>query len=394
MDMTRTVNVGLIGGGMIARAHAIGYASVRSYFGESVPHVRLRRVAEVNEDLARAAADRFGFEEWTTDWEELIGSPDIDLVSITTPNFLHAPMSIAAAKAGKHILCEKPMATNAAECETMYRAAEEAGVIHAVNYNYRQVPAIQWVRRLIESGKLGTIREFRGSFLQDWGNDARIPRSWKFEVSRSGGGSILGVGTHIIDMAHFLVGEMSQVIGTSDTWVRERPIPTSTDTFAAVAPGASMAPVDTDDSTYFLGRFRSGAVGTFGVSRCATGRKNPLVVEIYGTEGSVTYDYERSNEVQLNLSDSKERDTEGFRTIIMGPAHDSEKGWGLAGLGTGFAETVLFQIRDVLTAIDGGPRKMSSFYDGWRAQTVIDAVKQSARSGKWVQITPASRQAN
>ncbi|HWU38392.1 MAG TPA: Gfo/Idh/MocA family oxidoreductase, partial [Candidatus Acidoferrum sp.] len=199
MTASEPVNVGLIGAGSIARAHAIAYVGVRTYCGPELPPVRLRRVAEAEKGLAQAAAQRLGFEEWTTDWEALVASPDIDLVSIVTPNFLHAPMAVAAAAAGKHVFCEKPLALNATEAEQMCQAATAAGVIHAVNFNYRKVPAVQFMHRLLQAGRLGTVRQFRAAYLQDWGNDVRLPRSWKFHAHGSGAGGLTGVGSHIID---------------------------------------------------------------------------------------------------------------------------------------------------------------------------------------------------
>lgn len=382
----KPVNVGLIGAGSIARAHAIAYVSARTYCGPELPPVRLRQVAEAEEALARAAARRLGFEEWTTDWEALVASPDIDLVSIVTPNCLHAPMALAAAAAGKHVFCEKPLAVSAEEAEQMCRAATAAGVIHAVNFNYRKVPAVQFMHRLLQAGRLGPVRQFRAAYLQDWGNDPRLPRSWKFHARGSGAGALTGVGSHVIDLAHYLVGPLDRVVATTEIWVRERPVPTSARPFETVAGGGAMAPVDVDDSAYFLGRFTSGAIGVFEISRCAPGRKNQLALEIHGSRGSVCYDYERPNEVQLYLSDD-EAAAAGFRTILIGPAQDSAALLAFPGVGVGFAESIIFQVRDLLAAIAGGPAMSPDFYDGWRAQTVVDAVLASAQQG-WVAVPP------
>jgi len=386
MVESKTVNVGLIGGGGIARLHAIAYASAPAYFAPDLPPVRLRRVAEADEALARSAAKRLRFEEWTTDWEGLVTSPDIDVVSIATPNFLHAPMAIAAAGAGKHVLCEKPLANTAADAERMCRAAEAAGIVHAVNFNYRKVPAVQFIGRLIRAGRLGAVRQFRAAFLQDWGNDTRIPRSWKFEASRSGGGALIGVGSHIIDLARYLVGELERLVATTEIWVKERPLPASSLTFDAVRGDAEMAPVDVDDSAYFLGRFVGGAIGVFEISRCAPGRKNQLALEIHGSLGSVYYDYERSNEVKLYLGDG-DAEAAGFRTIVLGPAQDDASLVPFPGFGVGFMESILFQVRDLLRAIAGGPAMSPNFHDGWRAQLIVESVLESAQKG-WVSVPP------
>jgi len=381
------INVGLIGAGSIARAHAIAYVSARTYCGPELPPVRLRCVAEAEEGLAKAAAERLGFEEWTSDWEGLVARRDIDLVSIVTPNFLHAPMAIAAASAGKHVFCEKPLAINAKEAEEMYRVAEAAGIVHAVDFNYRKVPAVQFMRRLIRAGRLGSVRQFRAAYLQDWGNEARLPRSWKFRSSGSGAGALIGVGSHAIDLARYLVGELERVVATTEIWVKERPVPTSSLAFEPVRAEAELAAVDVDDSAYFLGRFAGGAIGVFEISRCAAGRKNQLALEIHGSLGSVCYDYERPNEVKLYLNDH-DSETTGFRTILIGPAQDNAALLAFAGVGVGFAESIIFQVRDLLLAIKGGPAMSPNFHDGWRAQLVVDAVLDSARCGSWAAVPP------
>jgi predicted dehydrogenase len=384
----KTVNVGLIGGGGIARLHALAYAGATAYFAPNLPPVRLRRLAEADSTLARAAAERLRFEEWTADWEALVASPDIDVVSVATPNYLHAPMAIAAAAAGKHVFCEKPLSNTAADAERMCRAAEAAGIVNAVNFNYRKVPAIAFIARLVREGRLGEVREFRAAFLQDWGNDTRIPRSWKFEASRAGGGSLIGVGSHLIDLARHLVGELDRVVATTEIWVKERPLPTSALPFDPVKSDAPLAPVDVEDSAYFLGRFVGGAIGVFEISRCAPGRKNQLALEIHGSLGSVYFDYERANEVKLYLSD-QDAAAAGFRTIVMGPAQDEASLVPFAGFGVGFMESILFQVRDLLTAIAGGPAMSPDFYDGWRAQVVVESVLESAQKG-WVAVPPAT----
>jgi predicted dehydrogenase len=352
-----------------------------------VPPVRLRRVAEADESLARSAAERLRFEEWTTDWEALVASPDIDVVSIATPNFLHAPMAIAAAAAGKHVFCEKPLSNTAADAERMCRAAAAAGIVHAVNFNYRKVPAIGFIARLLRAGRLGDIRVFRAAFLQDWGNDTRIPRSWKFEADRAGGGSLIGVGSHLIDLARHLVGELDRVVATTEIWVKERPRPASALPFDPVRGDAELVPVDVEDSAYFLARFVGGAIGVFEISRCAPGRKNQLALEIHGSLGSIQFDYERANEVKLYLADG-DAEAAGFRTVVMGPAQDDRSLVPFPGFGVGFLESVLFQVRDLLHAIGGGPAMAPDFHDGWRAQVVVESVLESVQKG-WVSVPRA-----
>lgn len=388
VDASRPVNVGLIGAGAIARAHAIAYSMAFRY-GDAVPPVRLRLLAETDADRAKAACQKLGFESWTADWRELVASGDVDLVSIVTPNFLHAEMAIAAAEAGKHVFCEKPIASSAADAERMWRAADAAGVVHGVNLTYRKVPAIQFVARLIAEGRIGTIRHFRASYLQDWANDPHIPRSWKFTAEVSGGGAVSGVGTHVIDLARMLVGEIERISATTEIWISERPLPTSPSTFETVASEAQVAPVDNDDSAYFLARFAKGAIGTFDISRCAPGRKNHLSLEIHGERGSIAYDYEQPNEVKLYDGDD-DATVGGFRTILIGPAQDSGALLAYPGIPVGFVDTMALQTRDVLSAIAGGPPMVPDFFDGWRAQVVVDAVVAAADRG-WVDIPVSAR---
>jgi predicted dehydrogenase len=380
----KPLNIGLVGAGDIARAHAIAYVSARTYCDTELPPIRLRRVAEMNAELAKAAAERLGFEEWTTNWEDLVESPDIDLVSIVTPNYLHAPMAIAAIAAGKHVFCEKPLADRAEQAQRMWQAAEAAGIVHGVNFNYRKVPAVQCIKRLIDSGRIGDIRQFRAAYLQDWGNDTRIPRSWKFQASSAGGGVLIAVGCHVIDLARYLVGELERVAATTEIWIKERPVPTSSLAFKPVQEETDMAPVDVEDSAYFIGRFVGGAIGVFEISRCAFGRKNHMGLEIHGTKGSVCYNYERPNEVQLYVHD-QDSEAAGFRTILIGPAHAGGSLLAYPGIPVGFAESIVFQIRDLLSAITTGSLMAPNFYDGWRALVVVDAVVRSTDQG-WVTV--------
>lgn len=384
------VNVGLIGAGAIARAHAIAYTTASRY-GDAVPPVRLRLLAESDEDRAKAACEKLGFESWTADWRDVVASDDIDLVSIVTPNFLHAEMAIAAAEAGKHIFCEKPIASSAADAERMWRAAEAAGVVHGVNLTYRKVPAIRFIARLIAEEQIGAVRHLRAAYTQDWANDPRIPRSWKFEAALSGGGAVSGVGTHVIDLGRMLIGEIERICATTDIWIKERPIPTSVSTFDRVESGTRLAPVDNDDSACFLARFASGAIGTFEISRCAPGRKNHLSLEIHGERGSIVYDYEQPNEVKLYAGDD-DASVSGFRTILIGPAQDNGSLLAYPGIPVGFADTMAMQTKDLLLAVAGGPPMVPDFFDGWRAQVVVDAVVASADNG-WTKLPIVARSA-
>jgi predicted dehydrogenase len=253
-----------------------------------------------------------------------------------------------------------------------------------VNLNYRSIPAIRYARELIDQGTIGEIVGVRGTFLQDWGLDPSIPRSWKFEKARAGGGPMLSLGCHLVDLTHFLVGNIAEVAAVIDTRIGERPLPSGRDTYSAAAAGAEMAPVDIEDSGSFLLRTSSGVTGVLELSRIHSGRQNFCTIEVSGTEGAIAFDYERLNELQLSTRGG----AGGFTRIIVGPAQDGGLVWTLGGLGVGFAETIIVHFRELMAAIDNGTPATPSFADGLRAQEVIHSALLSADSRTWERVTP------
>ena len=384
----RTVNVGLIGAGGIARLHALAYASAAAYFAPDLPAVRLRRVAEADAALARSAAERLRFEEWTADWEALVASPDIDVVSIATPNFLHAPMAIAAAAAGKHVFCEKPLSNTAADAERMCRAAEAAGIVHAVNFNYRKVPAIALHRAPDPGRPAGRHPGVPGRVPPGLGQ--RHPHPALVEVRGEPRGR--RVADRRREPSHRPGPPPGRRAGPrrrDDRDLGEGAPAADLRRSPSTRCGATrqLAPVDVEDSAYFLGRFVGGAIGVFEISRCAPGRKNQLALEIHGSLGSVYFDYERANEVKVYLAD-QDAEAAGFRTDRHGPRAGRARPWSRSPASASASwRASCSRCATCLQAIAGGPAMSPDFHDGWRAQVVVESVLESAQKG-WVSVPP------
>lgn len=389
--MADRIRVGVIGGGMIAKAHVIALRAQRSYFGRDGVDADVVVLADSDPAAAEDAARAYSIGRWATDWHAVVEDDGIDAVTIATPNDLHAEIAVAAAAAGKHTLCEKPLAHSIDAARRMTAAAEAAGVVNSVNLNYRSIPAVQYARRLVEEGELGDIVGFRAAFLQDWGADPQVARSWKFDARRSGGGPMLSVGCHVVDLAHYLVGEVSDVVAATRTCIPERPLPQGRDTYAPTLSGSGeRAAVDVEDLGSMLLRFQCGAIGTLETSRIAPGRKNYCFIELNGTHGSLVFDYERMNEILVSTSRTGRL---GFTRVVVGPEQDGGLLWTLGGLGVGFGETITLHMRGFVTAILAGGAARPSFRDGLRAQEVVEAATRSTRTGTWEPVAygkPAS----
>ncbi|HSK07632.1 MAG TPA: Gfo/Idh/MocA family oxidoreductase, partial [Acidimicrobiia bacterium] len=365
--------------------HVLAVRALRSYFGGDGRNPEVVAIADVDPEAAEQAARAYGVDRWTADWRSLVEDDQIDMITIAVPNDQHETVAVAAAKAGKHVMSEKPLANTVESGRRMLEAVEEAGVVHSVNLNYRSIPAIRYARELISQGVIGEIVGVRGTFLQDWGLDPSIPRSWKFEKSRSGGGPMLSLGCHLVDLVHFLVGHIAEVVATTSTLIEQRPLPTGRDTYAAQKGPVEMAPVDIDDSGAFLLRTGSGVAGVLELSRIHSGRQNFCTIEVSGTEGAIAFDYERLNELQLS---NRHGPGGGFTRIIVGPAQDGGLVWTLGGLGVGFAETIIVHFRELMEAVYNGTGASPSFADGLRAQEVIHAAMVSAETRSWETVAP------
>jgi predicted dehydrogenase len=368
------LNLALIGGGMIARAHAAALQMVPFFFPD-VPRWRPRLVCEATEDLAQSAQQRLGFEKGTVGWQDATQRADIDAILIATPPDLHHDIAIAALRAGKHVLCEKPLARTSHEAENMARLATEAGVVAICGFNYRLAPALLQARRMVREGACGDLYQVSGRYLQDFARDPSRPLNWRYQAARGGSGALADIGSHLLDCVRWLAGEINSVIGVKRTVVTQRP----------VTDRAASEPVDVDDHAAFLTRFDSGALGTFEVSRVASGRGNQLQLEIYGTSGSLVFDWERNNELQY-FSTSDAADRQGFRRILAGPAFPR---WPaplpVSGLGIGFLETMVVQLAEFARAIAGEPAlELATFDDGLRVARLVDTVVRSAEQGTWL----------
>jgi predicted dehydrogenase len=389
--LVNSVNVGLIGAGFMGKAHSLAYATLPMFFWPPPAVPRRLVLAEADEERARTGAQRFGFERATSDWREVVEDPEVDLVDISVPNDQHAEIAIAAASAGKHVTCEKPLGMSSEETRQMLDAVTAAGVTHMVAFNYRRTPAVALARKLIDDGAIGAIRNFRGTYLQDWSNDPDLPLSWRFERSIAGSGALGDIGTHVLDVARYLVGEVSEVCATLQTYIRDRPIQEGGADELAAAQKRADAPrgqVDVDDEVMALLRFETGAVGSLEASRAAHGRKNFLTFEVHGETGTITFDYERRDELRLYSSGDPD-DRQGFRTIFTGPAHPYGEGlWPIPALGIGYGETKIIECHDLMQAIASGVQPSPNFADGHRIAVICEALERSAASGAWIDLEP------
>jgi predicted dehydrogenase len=378
------LGVGMVGYAFMGAAHSQAWRTAPHVF--DLP-LRPQLSALCGRDAAavRVAAARLGWAATETDWHALIKRDDVDLVDVCTPGDLHAEVAIAALEAGKHVLCEKPLANTLAEAEAMAAAAARAasrGVRAMTGFNYRRVPAVALARQLVAAGRIGPIRHVRASYLQDWLVDPSFPLSWRLQRERSGSGALGDLGAHIVDLAQYLTGELiAGVSAVTATFVAERPL--------AAAPGgaAGSGPVTVDDAAVFIARLPSGALATFEATRFATGRKNQLRIELNGERGSLAFDLERLNELEFydRADDSAEA---GFRRIgVTEPGHPYLSAWWPPGHVLGWEHTFTHEVRDLVTAIAAGTDPAPSFQDGLQVQRVLAAVEQSAaRESSWTPV--------
>ncbi|MGI9420181.1 MAG: Gfo/Idh/MocA family protein [Geminicoccaceae bacterium] len=383
------LNVAMIGGGFMGKAHAMAHAAMPMFFWPA-PAIPVRKVVvDLTEEAAVEAKNRFGFEDSSTDWRAAVTRDDIDVVDIVTPNDSHAEIAIAAAEAGKHIICEKPLARTGDEAKTMLDAVEKSGVIHMVAFNYRRTPAVALARKYIDEGRIGEIVNFRGTYLQDWSADPDGPLSWRFQKSVAGSGAIGDIGTHVVDFARYLAGEITAVHAINRTLVPTRPVQSGHVDKLGVGGGnanATREKVDVDDETMTMLRFANGAVGSIEATRNAYGRNNYLTFEVHGTKGSLAFNYERRDELEVMFADDP-ADARGFRTVYSGPAHPyGDALWPIPGLGIGYSETKIVECRDFFKAIADGVQPSPNFGDGYRISLIADAIIKSGETESWIEV--------
>ncbi|MGI5193607.1 Gfo/Idh/MocA family protein [Streptomyces sp. CA-288835] len=375
------LGIGMVGYAFMGAAHSQGWRTVGRVF-DLPRHPVLAAVCGRDGQAVRAAADRLGWAAAETDWRALIARDDVDLVDICTPGDSHAEIALAALEAGKHVLCEKPLANTVEEAEAMTEAAEAAaarGQVAMVGFNYRRVPATSLARKMVAEGRLGALRHVRVTYLQDWLVDPQFPLTWRLRKESAGSGALGDLGAHIVDLAQYMVGE--PVVGVSaltETFVRERPLPGGPTSGLSAVSANGSGPVTVDDAALFTGRFASGALASFEATRYATGRKNALRIELNGEHGSLAFDLERLNELEYH--DHREPGTHaGFRRILVTePDHPYMEAWWPPGHGLGYEHTFVHQARDLVTAIAEGRAPVPSFADGLQVQRVLAAVEESA----------------
>lgn len=402
------LRVGMIGYAFMGAAHSQAWRTVGRVF--DLPfEVEMTALCGRTGPAVQESAARLGWASGETDWRAVVERPDIDVIDICTPGDSHAPIAIAALDAGKHVLCEKPLANSVAEAEEMAEAAERAAGRSMVGYNYRRVPALALARQLVEGGRLGAIRHVRAQYLQDWLGDPQFPLTWRLRREIAGSGALGDLGAHIVDLAQYLTGLRIESVGAMlQTFVTQRPLPVRSSGLSADSGGsgdsadggadsggdggAQLGLVTVDDAALFTARLKEGAVGVFEATRFASGRKNAMRIEINGSRGSLAFDFESMNELAF-FDGTEDSATAGFRRILATePDHPYLSAWWPPGHLLGYEHTFTHELRDFVVAIAAGEPPSPSFADGLQVQRVLAAVEASAQSaGEHVPVPGGDR---
>ena len=377
--MAKALNVGMVGYGFMARAHSNAWANVSHFFDTGYRPV-LKAVAARNADKAAKFAEMWGYERVETDWRKLVEAKDIDVIDVCVPNDLHAEISIAAAKAGKMVTCEKPIARTAAEAMPMIEAVEAAGVANMVWYNYRRVPAVSLVKHLVESGRLGKIFHYRAKFLQDWTISPDVPQggagTWRLDVEAAGSGVTGDLLAHCLDTAMWINGGISALTAMTETFVKQR----------KHAETGQVQAVGIDDAAAVLARFANGSLGTFESTRYARGHKAAYTLEINGEKGSLAWDLHDLNRLQF-FDHSTQGELRGWTNILVTDGDHPYLGkWWVPGLIIGYEHSFTHQVADFLTGLATGNPAAPTFRDALAANQVCDAIIASGQSGHWVTL--------
>ena len=376
----KDIGVGVMGYAFMGKAHTNGYKKMPVFFYPPPAKPRLVAICGRTEEAVAGAARRFGYEDHYTDWRELMKDDRIQLVDNCLPNNLHGPPSIAAAEAGKHVICEKPLAMSAKEAKTMYEAAEKAGVKHMTAFNYRFIPAIRLAKQLLKEGYIGKVLQWRAVYLQEWIMDPNFELVWRLRKSVSGSGALGDLGAHIVDLARFLLGDLASVCAMTETFIKERPLP---------GDSTKKGTVDVDDAFIAMARFKNGAIGSFESSRFCAGRKNYQRVEIHGTEGSILFNLERLNELNV-YSKRDPEDRMGFRNILVTECcHPFMENWWPQGHIIGWEHTFVHEIHHMIDCIVNDKQvapMAATFYDGMKCQEILEAICESAEKERWATI--------
>ena len=385
--MKKKLNVGIIGYKFMGKAHSNAWKKAPLFFDLDVEPV-LKVACGRHEDQVREFAHRWGWEEIETDWKKVVARDDIDIIDVGVPQHLHHPVAVAAAKVGKHIFCEKPLAMNLDQAREMYDTAKSAGVVHYVNHNYRRCPAVMLAKRLIDEGKIGRIFHWRGAYLQSWIVDPEFPLTWHLKKESAGSGPQGDLNSHSVDLARFLIGDIKKVSCMTANFIKERPLPdeAASGTFSGSSSGSGKGEVTVEDAAFMLVEFENGALGSFEATRFAPGRKNYNYFEIYGSEGSIIFDLERMNELKYFSANDPDY-AQGFRTIIATEGvHDYIANWWPPGHIIGYEHEFVHAVVDFLKAVDTGSEIRPNFEDGLKEMEVLEAGLKSAETGKAIDL--------
>lgn len=381
------VNVCMVGCGFMGKAHSNAWHRAHIFFKTPAKAV-MKCLCDADGNAAAAFAKVWPWERTETDYKKAVSAPDIDLVDVCTPNNTHAEIAIAAAEAGKAVMCEKPIAMNLEQALTMVKAVKKNKVFNGVGFNYRRVPAVTLAKQIIKEGRLGRIFHVRAAYLQDWIIDPNFPLVWRLDGKVAGSGAHGDLNAHIIDMARYLVGEITQVVGDAETFIKERPLlEARTEGLGARTTKTRKGKVTVDDAVTFLARFANGALGTFEATRFAQGHKNGNRIEINGDKGSLYFHFEDMNELQF-FDATEPKHLQGWRTILVteGSAHPYMQAWWPPGHIIGYEHTFVNIAADVLTELPAKKSHTPDFEDAARTQAVLDAVLDSAKKRSWVEV--------
>ena len=372
----------MVGAGWMCKAHVNAYTSAFRLYGDKIGEPVFKIIMDVNERVSMETAKKFGFEKWTTDWLDVIKSEEVDIVDIVTPNAFHYEIAKAALLNGKNVYCEKPLSLSAEESKELAEIAKEKGVLNYVAFNNVMNPATEYIKQLVQSGKLGEIMRFDGRYDQDMLLDPSIAITWRHLVKQAGSGALGDLGSHLLSVSQYIMGDIESVNAISRIYIPERPVETgSTET----------ATVETEDYMAFTAKYESGAIGQLSTSRIGTGRKNYLAFEIQGTLGTVTFNLERLNEVNVYFH-NEESTHRGFRNVLLGPDHGD---YGVfqpaSGINISFNDMKVIEVAKVLDAFTNDAEYVCNFEFGAKIDTCVEAILKSAKTSQWEKVEEGNR---
>ena len=382
------LRVAMIGAGLMARSHTMAYMLLGVLFPDVAAQPDLAILADVTENAARKAARELGFARWTGDWRTAVEDPDVDVVDIVTPNMLHYEIAMAAIEAGKHVYCEKPLATTAAEARAMWRAARDAGVTTTVGFSYLGNPGVRLAKQLVDDGTLGEIWSIRAHFVVDANADPNLPRTWHYQRTKAGLGALGDIGSHVVSLVLTLGGPITKVFADFSTVIKQRPFLDGASSYGSTAnPDAKLVDVENDDVATVVAKLASGGTALIEANRVGNGHPFDLGFEILGSKGSIRFDQQQSYKLDVFLRSSSSGFNFGTTTVTLGPNHPNYAAyWPFPGVPLGLHELKAIEIRNFFNSIIAGTEPESSFWDGWQVTEVLEAAEASNRSGSWTVV--------